>query len=258
MNPAARHSAVYAGVLTHHRTAVREHRFDVRLFMVLLDLDELPALFDGVPGWSARRPALAWFRRRDFLDGADTPLADAARDLVAARTGLRPAGPVRVLTHLRYFGYQINPLRIYWLYGADGVTVQAVIAEVTNTPWGERHCYVLPAPPPDAHGRLRLRFDKALHVSPFMPMDQHYEWLLDTPGERLGTTLACVRDGRVTFTAALALERRPATRAGLLRALARHPFMTARVVLAIYAHAARLRAKGVPFHPHPQKRETTT
>lgn len=244
-------SALYFGRLTHHRLAPRRHDFGIGLYLLLLDLDELPELFDGVPGWSARRPALAWLRRGDFLDGGGRPLADAARDLVQERLGWRPAGPVRVLTHLRYFGYQINPIRIYWLYDAAGQRVQALIAEVTNTPWGERHCYVLPAPPADAAGRLRLRFDKAMHVSPFMPMEQHYEWCLDTPGATLTSQFDCVTQGEVTLTAALLLERRALDRGRLIAALAAHPLMTARIAWTIYWQALRLYGKKVPFHPHP-------
>ena len=249
-------SALYFGRLTHHRFTPQRHDFGIGLYMLLLDLDELPELFDGVPGWSARRPALAWLRRGDFLDGGTRPLADTARDLVQERLGMRPAGPVRVLTHLRYFGYQINPIRIYWLFDAAGERVEALIAEVTNTPWGERHCYVLPAPEPDSQGALRLRFDKAMHVSPFMPMDQHYEWRLAIPrstlaGGTLASTLDCVTRAEVTLTAAMILERRTLDRRRLLAALAAHPFMTARIAWTIYWQALRLHRKKVPVHPHP-------
>lgn len=246
------HSGLYRGELFHARHTPRPHAFAYRLFMLYLDLDELPGLLDGIPLWSARGFNLAWFRRADFLGDPRQPLAEAARDLVQQRCGLRPTGPVRVLTHLRYFGYQINPVRLYFLFAADGVSAQAVIAEVTNTPWGERHCYVLHQPLPGSPaGSPRYAFDKALHVSPFMPPDIRYEWDLPAPGERFDTRLRCVRDAADVFEAGLRLAREPITAATLLGALARQPAITARIALAIYWQALRLALKRMPWFRHP-------
>jgi DUF1365 family protein len=126
------------------------------MFMVLLDLDELPRCFDGRLLWSARRPALAWFRRADYLGDPGTPLARAVRELVAERTGTRPEGPIRLLTHLRYFGHCFNPVSFYYCYDRDGERVQAVVAHVTNTPWGERHAYVMPVERAGERGTVKL------------------------------------------------------------------------------------------------------
>ncbi|GAB4357322.1 MAG: DUF1365 domain-containing protein [Immundisolibacter sp.] len=245
------HSALYRGVLSHTRHLPRRHAFAYRLSMLYLDLDELPQLFDGIPLWSARRPAPAWFRRADFLGSPLRPLADSARDLVQQRCGRRPTGPVRVLTQLRYFGYQINPVRLYFLFDADGSAVEAVIAEVTNTPWGERHCYVLHEAVPGADGVPCYAFDKVLHVSPFMPPDVRYEWALPVPGTRFYSVLTCRRQGAVWFEAQLALERRPIDAPTLLRTLARQPLPTARIALAIYWQAARLWCRRLPRYRHP-------
>lgn len=248
------HSALYCGVLSHTRHLPQRHAFAYRLFMLYLDLDELPRLFDAIPLWSARRPAPAWFRRADFLGSPERPLAESARDLVQQRCGLRPAGPVRVLTHLRYFGYQINPVRLYFLFAAGGTAVQAVIAEVTNTPWGERHCYVLHRAEPGADGVPCYGFDKVLHVSPFMPPDLRYEWALPVPGPRFDSRLVCRREGALWFEAGLALQRRPIDTPTLLGALARQPLQTARIALAIYWQAARLWCRRLPWYPHPAGR----
>ena len=157
----------------HRRTEPIEHTFRYRIFMPLVDLDELPALFERTRLWSADRRAPARFRRSDYLRGHGDalPLAEAARDLVAERTGSRPAGPVRMLANPRYWGVGFNPVSFYFLDGADGA-VEAMIAEVTSTPWKERLSYVLSA---DADG-VRGDFEKRMHVSPFMPMEQRYEW----------------------------------------------------------------------------------
>ncbi len=103
-------SRIYKGWVEHRRVAPRQHRFRYRMFMMYLDLAELPALFDRTPGWSARRPALAWFKRSDYLGPAEVPLDAAVRNLVKQRSGIRPQGPIRLLAHLRYFGHCLNPM----------------------------------------------------------------------------------------------------------------------------------------------------
>jgi uncharacterized protein len=242
-------SAIYEGRLRHRRLSPVEHSFSYRVWMLLVDLDELPEAFDRHPLWSARRPAPVRFRRADYFGDPEVPLADAARDLVAARTGRRPGGPVRLLTMPRTLGVGYNPVSFYYLYWDDG-GVQAMIAEVTNTPWGERHCYVVERSGPGAPlgGKMRKR----MHVSPFMPMEQTYEWSSGEPGERLGVRLANRERGELVFEASLALRRRELTRAAMTTVPVAHPPQVVAAIARIYGNAARLKLKGAPFHPHPR------
>ncbi|HTO46305.1 MAG TPA: DUF1365 domain-containing protein [Burkholderiales bacterium] len=248
-------SALYLGSLSHRRFAPRGHRFGYRLFMLWLDLDELDAVFRGRWLWSTRRPALARFDRRDHLGEHSVPLERAVRDLVEARTGRRPAGPIRLLAHLRYFGYCFNPVSFFYCYASGGERIEAIVAEVNNTPWGERHCYVLDATALPARAAvMRFRLGKALHVSPFMPMDQVYDWRFSAPGERLAvhTALhAASGSGGKVFDATLALRRVPISGASLAGVLVLFPLVTLKVIAAIYWQALRLWAKGIPFHHHP-------
>lgn len=250
-------SALYIGSVRHRRFSPMRHAFRYRIFQLCLDLSELDDVFRGRWLWSARRPALAWFRRADHLGDPAVPLDAAVRDLVAATGAPRPKGPIRLLTHLRYFGYCMNPVSFYYCFDEDGRTVQTVVAEVHNTPWGERHCYVLDGsglPRPSATGTQRFDLQKAFHVSPFMPMDLDYTWRFSAPGDRLTVHMLNRQGGQPLFDATLRLRRRPITGASLAGVLLAYPFMTAQVIAAIYWQALRLWWKGAPFHPHPRAR----
>jgi hypothetical protein len=212
-------------------------------------------VFEGRWLWSTRAPNLSWFRRADHYGEPLVPLDDAIRDLIAERTGTRPAGPIRLLTHLRYLGHCFNPVSFYYCFARDGRTVETIVAEVSNTPWGERHMYVLAEPEnPGRDDEKRYVFKKAFHVSPFLAMDMDYAWRFGSPDERLWVHMENWRAGERVFDATLSLERRPITGVELARALVLRPAMTARVVAAIYYEAMRLWLRRAAFHPHPQHR----
>jgi DUF1365 family protein len=252
MTPSQPASAVYEGWVRHRRFDPVEHEFRYRLFLTYLDLAELPGLFDRVPLYSARRRAPARFRRADYLGDPARPLDECARDAVAAATGARPTGPVRLLTGLRYLGHSFNPVSFYYCFDPVGERVEAVVAEVENIPWGERHPYVL------ARGARRGsvladELDKTLHVSPLMSMDQTYAFRATEPGARLSVHIESRPRGEKgkTFDATLSLRRRELSRPLLLGLLARYPAISLQVVARIYAQAARLKLKGARYFPHP-------
>ena len=245
-------SAIYEGRVHHRRTAPVAHEFGYRHAMVYLDLDELPGALDVHPLTSARHPAPVRFRRGDHLGDPARPLADCVRELVAERTGSRPAGPVRLLTTLRMFGHGFNPVSFFYCFDAGGERVEAVVAEVSNTPWGERHSYVLHRAE-GSEGALRDSFAKEFHVSPFIGMDHRYEWRVTEPGDRLAVHIGEHDDRAEIFAATLTLERRELSRARLTRLLMRFPATSLRVVALIYWNALRLKLKGAPYHPHPAR-----
>jgi len=230
-------SCVYEGTIRHRRHEPVRHELSYPIALLFLDFDELPAVLDRHPLWSARRPALGWFRSRDYLG------ADAARQMAGT------SGPVRLLTHARTYGHCFNPVSFYYCYDAAGERVDAVVAQVTNTPWGERHAYVLRRNGPDRV--MEDSIDKAFHVSPFMGMDHHYEWRVVEPGERLLVHIDSLREGRRAFDATLTLQRRELDRRMLSRLLWRYPAATLVAGARIYAHALRLKLKGAPYFPHP-------
>ena len=243
-------SRIYEGSLRHRRLAPRLHEFRYQVAMVYLCLDEVPELLGKQRFWSATGPALAEFRRSDFLGDPDVPLQDEVRRRIYEETGAQQTGPIYLLANLRYFGYVMNPIACYYCFNADETRLEYVVAEVNNTPWNERHSYVLPGP--DSGVWLRTDFDKQLHVSPFNPMAMRYHWRSNTPSRRLVLHMEnTVRSDKV-FDATLTLSAKPMTSANMHRLLIRYPLMTAKVALAIYWQALRLYLKGVPVYSHPK------
>ena len=249
------HSCLYEGLVRHRRFQPVPHTFTYQLFMLYLDLDELPGLFARRWVWSVERPNLASFRRLDHVGDPAQPLAETVRRLVEARTGARPTGPIRLLTHLRYFGYVFNPVSFYFCFDPTEAEVETIVAEITNTPWGERHCYVLGEADNRASGsRKRYRLDKLFHISPFIGMDVRYDWSFTGPSATLAVHMENRTGAQPFFDATMRLRRTEIAGAALARVLAQYPFMTAKVIGAIYWQALKLWIKGVPVHAHPGTR----
>ena len=245
-------SAVYEGSVRHRRYKPQSHEFGYRMAQLYLDLDEVDTLFAKRWLWSSHGRNVAEFRRSDYLSPTEVPLAEAVRDRIQASTGMRPSGPIRMLSHLRYGGFVFNPVSFYYCYAADGQRLEHVVAEITNTPWKERHSYVLPIADAQPRGRaLQWDFAKAFHVSPFMAMQREYHWSFTAPAADLRVHMDVLRDGEREFDATLSLQRFPLDGRSLARVLWRYPLMTAQVVGAIHWQALRLWLKRTPTHDHP-------
>jgi len=246
-------SCIYEGYVRHRRIQPMAHEFRYGLFMMYLDLDELPKLLDGDFVLSRRWFSPASFCRKDHLGNSAIPLAQSVRSFVEERTGQPCDGPIRLLTNLRNWGCYFSPLNLYYCFSGDGGKVTSIVAEVTNTPWLQKHWYVL------WHGNqignpgsLLFRHAKDFHVSPFMDMEAEYEWSLSKPEQKLSVSIANYRGEQRLFNVDMALNRKELTRSAMVRTLARHPWMTARITLGIYWQALQLWRKKCPFYPHPK------
>lgn len=247
------HSRIYSGSLSHCRHIPVVNRFRYDLFMLYLNLDEVDEVFSKYWLWSSKGINFAWFRRADHSGDVEQPLVETIRDMVGDETGNRPRGPVFLLTNLRYLFYKSNPVSFYYCFEGDGKTLQAIVAEVTNTPWGERYCYVLgekQRAENTTQYSMHYRTDKQFTVSPFMPMDMHYEFYFSLPAKTLGVQMESYRQGVKVFEVDLALVGDPINSSSLSRQLIRLPLMTAKITAAIYWQALRLFLKRVPFLGH--------
>ena len=248
---------LYAGTLRHRRFAPSAHGFTYGLFMAWLDIDRIPETMCQSRWTSHNRFNWASFDDRDHLGDPTLPLRERlTRDAQAQDVAL-PDGPIYLLTHLRYLGYCFNPISFYFCYHRSG-DLGVVLAEVNST-FGEQRNYWLTERNrlPSSRAR-RHRCAKTMHVSPFMDMDLDYEFVLTEPGDTLMAHMATIdRAPAATasplFDATLTLAHRPWTPRAVRAVLLRHPWMTAKVIVAIHWQALRLLLKRVPVFTHPAR-----
>jgi DUF1365 family protein len=259
-------SRLYTGTVTHHRLLPKVHRFTYRVLMPFVMLDEVEALTGTIPLLHAEgdltgiehpqrrahaRPRHFTIRRSDFLPDRPGSLDSAARALYRELVDEDAPGRIGLLANWRSLAWNFNPIAIFFFYEGDEVV--CAIAEVTNTPWGERHCYLLDGPG-------TTEFDKAHHVSPFLDMRGRYRLTYRAPTERFTLSMGLsdldeadqVADLR--FTASMRLEGHPMDGATVAQLTRWSPDAALRVSAQIYLQAVRLWLKGVRFLPHPSKR----
>ncbi len=248
-------SGIYEGIVTHQRFKPLKHIFSYKVFMMYLDLDEIDFVFDRHWLWSINKPNLASFYRKDHLAGLKIPLKDEIKSLVKNESGYELKGRIRLLTNLRFWFYCFNPISIYYIFDAQDIHVEIMVLEVSNTPWGERHRYILT---PDMNtGNFtdqRFLLEKKLHVSPLMSMNYHYDCRFIIKPHELFVKMDCLQDNNRHFSASLRLHRQEINSKNLANILWKFPFMTAKVILLIYYQALITWIKGARFYTHPLKK----
>lgn len=249
-------NAIATGRVWHRRLSPQTHRFDYRLYFTLFDVEQIDALCAASRWWSRERINLVTVRRSDFIGPPDRPIAEAVRDRIEQEQGVRPRGRVFALTHLRQWGACFNPVSFYLCVNDEG-GVEFIVAEVHNTPWGQRHAYVLDARDQTGPDH-RFCFSKAFHVSPFLPMELEYDWRFRLEADRWLVHMVVMEGDSECFAAGMSLKLSNLDIGSMTRMPLVYPFLTLRVLAGIYWQALRLWWRRVPFFPHPDKRAEST
>ena len=254
-------SFIYRGTIRHRRRTAVKNAFKFPAYMMYVDLEELETLFRKELFWSTRRMAPARFRRSDHLKelGESISLRDAATTTLRKHGIQKEIGPIRLLTQFRHFGFEMNPVSFFYCFDSSGTRIEAVIAEVNNTPWGEQHIYVIPAHDSESNPQKRVvaeRIKKNFHVSPFMPMDMEYRMIFTVPSSQLGVKMQNFQDGERKFDVSMLMERVPITSWSLNWILFRFPLMSVQIFAGIYWQALKLYFKGAKFFPHSKNEQS--
>lgn len=239
-------SCIYSGWVMHRRLHPRRHHFRYRVWWLLLDLAEIDVIDERLLLFSHERRNLISFHDKDYGHDQASLRAQIIRRLKANGIDFDD-GQICLLCSPRVFGYQFNPLSIYFCYRRSG-ELAATIYEVHNT-FGERHSYCIAARV-DETGTIRQSSEKAFYVSPFMSMDMSYDFRLAPPGETLTVGISGAREGVPLINAVLQAKRRELSDWRLAGLLCTFPLVTLKVIAAIHFEAVRLWWKGLSIYPH--------
>ncbi len=237
-------NAIYRGWVRHRRYSPRSHAFRYRVFFLWLELDHLSSLPRLSPWFSTTGFAALRFKDSDYLDPKTATNSRAVWQKVVDLGGKDFSGRVFLLGQVRCLGLYFSPVNFFYCYD-EAEQLRYVLAEVSNTPWNERHYYLVPA-------RVHHSAEKDFHVSPFLPMDMRYQWRTPAPNERLCLHIENHREHKV-FDATLIMKRHPLNAPELRNSLRQIPVISVHIVTGIYWQALRLLMKRIPFVPYPKQ-----
>ncbi|MCW8408032.1 DUF1365 domain-containing protein [Legionella sp. PATHC035] len=247
---------IYTGHVRHRRFFPKKHQFSYKLFMFCFDLAQINNTFKGIKQVSIEKFNWFSFKRKNYLNESTIPLDEYARQLVMNRCGTYPKGKIYLLTQLSCLGYCFNPISIYFIFDEVNQNLDYLILEVTNTPWGERHNYVLQYSAQPKNEIYSYQFQKELHVSPFMSMNYSYHLNLKLNKEKIVVHMENHIEGKKDFDATLILKAQD--NCSIKKVFWHYPLITYKVSAAIYWQALKLWIKGVPFHAHPGSNKRTS
>jgi uncharacterized protein len=243
MSPVA--SAIYDVSVRHRRLDQIRHDFSQKLSLLYMNIDELPQLFSRSRIFRPQRWAAQGFVREAYFPGNGS-LRSSIVGHVADQLGFTVHGPITLLTQASHFGFIFNPVSFAYCFDQQH-KLSAVCAEITNTPWGERHYYAV-----DCRTKKTARFAKRFHISPFQPFAQQYFWKFAEPHSDIHIHMTNSTQGTPVFHAELHGQRKPWSEMALAERCIRRPLQCLQTIARIYCEAGRLWWKKAPFFSHPQ------
>lgn len=250
-------SLVYTGTVRHRRFSPKPHEFLYNIFMFCFDIDQIDSAFKDIKQISIERFNWFTFHRKNYLNHPEISLDKCARELVASKFGTYPKGKIYLLTHLSCLGYCFNPISLYFIFDEKNLYLDFLIIEVTNTPWGERHHYILANTEAATDSLYQYQFYKELHVSPFLEMNYRYQFNLKISPQEIIVHMENQRDGKKDFDVTLMLTAPDKKTSTTKKVFLTYPLITYKVTSAIYWQALKLWLKGIPFQPHPKTNKRT-
>ena len=244
---------IFKGTIRHRRFTPFNQAFTYNTFMAYFDISEVESLLPSSFIFKVNKPALVSYYRSDYHGDSGLSLDESIRKTVKEKTGVKLNGPIRILTHLRYFGYCFNPVSFYYCFDKSDTKLEMIVAEVTNTPWNERHCYFITA---INNKSFRQKLKKEFHVSPFWDMSHDYDWYFSNVSDTISVNMINYKKSKRVFDATLSLTKnKELTKLNLFLSVLRFPFSTLMVYLRIHYQAFKLWIKGATFYDHPKYKE---
>jgi len=245
---------IYEGTVRHRRFTPSQHEFNYRIFMFCFDVASIESTFQNISQVSIEKFNWFTYQRKNYLGDPKIPLDASVRSQIQAKYGISPTGKIYLLTHLTCLGYCFNPISIYFIFNENNDEIDFLAVEVTNTPWSEKHTYLLAHPAKPKKNIYQYQFNKELHVSPFMEMDYQYHFNLRFDGDDILLHMQNYRAGKLDFDATLSLHSVPLKQTSPLQILMKYPLMTYKVTAGIYWQALKLWLKGNAFRTHPKRK----
>lgn len=243
-----RQNMLYSGTVRHRRFAPKTHEFKYKLYYFYLNPNDISDLCKNIVYLSCEQFNYLSFKQKNYIGGKKANIYDAVEKLLSEHNVTR-SSDIYMMAQLAHFGYCFNPISLYFTY--EGDKLQSLIADVHNTPWGEKHAYVLTKPSFSKPPFYQYQFKKALHVSPFMQMDFMYHFNVKVTEDNFVLHMKNMKQDYRYFDATLNLTGEPLTTATLKRLVFKHPLMAQKIVLGIYWQACKLFLKQIPFVSHP-------